>query len=129
MPRRPVPPEVIHGRRGWTVDSEGRVFDENGKQREGTPVKGGTSDAEGPSNSRGHLKVNVGDGRFVYIHRIVAAAFGEDIDGKEVLHGDDQKDGHNNRPDNLRAGTRAENAMDRRKLRERMAERIAAGGK
>lgn len=127
MPRKPVPPSVIHGRRGWTVDEQGRVFDENDKERKGTPVKGGTSDAEGESNSRGHLKVNVGDGKFIYLHRIVAAANGEKIAGKVVLHADDQKAGHNNNPRNLRAGTRAENAADRKRVREEMAKKIVGG--
>lgn len=129
MPRKPVPPSVIHGRKGWTVDGQGRVYDENGKERKGTPVKGGTSDAEGKSGSRGHLKVNVGDGKFVYLHRIVAAANGHSIEGKEVRHADDQKNGHNNRPGNLKTGSRQDNVDDRKRLRERMAKRIAKGSK
>ena len=121
--RKPIPPQHVNGEKGWTATKGGKVFDEKGKERKGTPVKGGTSDAEGESNSRGHLKVNVGDGVFAYVHRLVAAAFGEKIDGAEVLHSDDQKKGHNNKLSNLRGGSRTENAADR-KLHNK---RIVAG--
>ena len=127
MTRKPIPPKHVNGQKGWTADAEGRVFDPNGKERKGTPVKGGTSDAEGKSGSRGHLKINIGDGVFKYKHRLVAAAHGHSIEGKEVLHSDDQKNGHNDHPSNLRAGSRQDNADDRKRLREEMAKKIAGG--
>lgn len=91
------------------------MFDEKDNERKGTPVKGGTSDAEGKSNSRGHLKVNVGDGKFIYLHRIIQSAKDGKAVGEDVIvrHADDQKDGHNNSVANLSLGTRADNAKDR----------------
>ncbi len=119
MPRKAIPAKFTDGISGYTADREGNIFNPDGKKLKPTPVKGGTSNAGG-GTSTGHMKVHIGD-KFPFVHRLVAAAFGEDIEGKEVLHNDDQKNGSNNKRSNLRAGTRAENAKDRKRLREKMA--------
>lgn len=122
MPRKPIPAKYTDGRSGYTADAKGNIYAPDGRKLNPTPVKGGTSNAGGET-SQGHLKVHIGDS-WPYVSRLVAAAFGEKIDGKEVLHADDQKDGFNNTASNLRAGTRTENAEDRRRIREKMAERM-----
>ena len=107
---------AIPGMKGWTATSSGKVYDPSGKERKGTPVKGGTSDAEGKSNSRGHLKINCGEHGFKYVHRLVQAAMdGKDPGKKIVRHADDQKNGHNNKSKNLSTGSRADNAKDRQR--------------
>ncbi len=125
MPRKPIPSEHTDGISGYTADAQGNIYNPDGKKLKPTPVKGGTSNAGG-GTSTGHLKVHIGS-KFPFVSRLVAAAFGEDIDGKEVLHGDDQKKGANNKRSNLRAGSRQDNADDRKKLRMKMAARIAKG--
>ena len=118
---------MTDGIKGYKADHAGNIYSPSGKRLKPTPVKGGTSDAGG-GTSTGHLKVHIGD-KWPYVSRLVAAAFGEDIKGKEVLHADDQKDGANNARSNLRAGSREDNMADRKKLREEMAEKIAKGKK
>lgn len=58
-----------------------------------------------------YLSVNLGRGRSVRVHDLVAAAFlGPRPEGLDVLHADD--DGHANHLDNLRYGTALENSAD-----------------
>ena len=125
MARRPIPPKYTDGIKGYEADEQGNIYSPDGTQLKPTPVKGGTSNAGGPT-STGHLKVHIGD-KWPYVSRLVAAAFGEKIDGKEVLHSNDQKNGFDNKRANLRAGTREENVADRKRLRDRMAEKMTGG--
>jgi len=120
--RKPIPKQHTDGIPGYEADEAGNIYAPDGKKLKPTPIKGGTSNAGGPT-SRGHQKVHIGT-KFPLVHRLVAAAFGEDIDGKEVLHADDQKKGHNNASSNLRAGSRQDNANDRKRLRDAMAEKM-----
>ncbi len=61
-------------------------------------------------NADGYLRVAIA-GERVYVHHLVCAAFhGERPVGMLALHRDDVKT--NNRPDNLRWGTQAENGID-----------------
>ena len=109
--RKPIPAKYTDGKPGYTASKSGCIYNPSGKKLTPTPVKGGTSDAGG-GTSKGHYKVHIGD-KFPYVHRLVAAAFGAKIDGKEVLHKSDDQD--DNRASQLRAGTRKDNAQDRLK--------------
>lgn len=117
--RKSIPPRLTDGRKGYTADRKGNIYDPSGRRLTPTPVKGGTSRAG--DATVGHLKVHIGD-KWPYVHRLVAAAFGMDIRGAEVRHKDSNP--KNNAAKNLRTGSRDDNAQDRRALRERMADKM-----
>ena len=108
--RKSIPKKHTGGIPGYTATAAGCIYSPDGDKLKPTPVKGGTSDAGGAT--QGHLKVHIGD-NWPYVHRLVAAAFGQDIDGKVVRH--DKDDADDNRASKLKTGSRADNARDRMK--------------
>lgn len=100
--RRPIP-----GFPGYAATSAGSVLGPDGRRRRGTAHHGG------------HLRVELDRGRRAFVHWLVALAFhGPCPRGCTLVR---HLDGNprNNRPDNLRWGTPAENARDREQHRTR----------
>lgn len=101
---------AIPGASGYLISADGRVF----STRRGPPRELATFDRRRPSGApSGYRSVQLGRGRVAYVHRLVLLAFvGEPpTDDAQACHGNG--DAADNRLENLRWGTVADNTADR----------------
>lgn len=123
---------IVPGWPGYLVSSEGRVFTCWMQRRRGPPERGSIrvlTDAEprevtqfdrkrsdgSPSGYRSVHLYRDGAGRNLYVHELVMLAFvgPRPSPELEILHGNGRRD--DNRLENLRYGTVAENVEDKRR--------------